>query len=112
MTPETTGLFNHDVFKHFKPGSHLINVGRGELVNEPDLMQALDEGLLAGAVLDVVSEEPLPADNPLWRHPGVQISPHISGYHLGDAMQDIVENYRRLLAGEPRINVIDRDLGY
>ncbi len=112
VTPDTTELFSYPVFQHFKPGSHLINVGRGELVNEPDLMRALDEGLLAGAVLDVVSEEPLPSDNPLWMHPGVQISPHISGYHLGDAMQDIVENYRRLLAGEPRINVIDRQLGY
>ena len=112
VTPETTGLFDKQVFSHFKPGSYLINVGRGELVNEPDLIEALDEGLLAGAVLDVVSEEPLPADNPLWSHPAVQISPHISGYHLGDAMQDIAENYRRLLAGEPRINVVDRKRGY
>ena len=112
VTPETTGLFDKEVFNYFKPGSFLINVGRGELVNEADLMTALDEGLLAGAVLDVVSQEPLPADNPLWSHPGIQISPHISGYHLGDAMQDIAENYRRMLAGEPRINVIDRQRGY
>lgn len=112
VTPETTELFDKQVFKLFKPGSFLINVGRGELVNETDLMAALDAGLLAGAVLDVVSEEPLPPDNPLWSHPGIQISPHISGYHLGDAMLDIAENYRRLKAGEPRINVIDRQQGY
>ncbi len=112
VTPETTELFNRDVFKHFKPGSHFINVGRGELVNEPDLMAALDQELLAGAVLDVVSEEPLPADNPLWAHPKIQISPHVSGYHLGDAMEEIAENYRRLKAGKPRLNVIDRQRGY
>ena len=112
VTPETTELFNRDVFAYFKSASHFINVGRGELVNEPDLMAALDDGLLAGAVLDVVSEEPLPSDNPLWSHPKIQISPHVSGYHLGDAMQEIAENYRRLKAGKARINVINRQRGY
>ena len=67
---------------------------------------------LAGAVLDVMSEEPLPAEHPLWLHPGVQLTPHISGYHLGDAVLDIAENYRRLQANEPLLHLIDRVRGY
>jgi glyoxylate/hydroxypyruvate reductase A len=90
----------------------LINVGRGDLVNEPELIQALDEGLLAGAILDVMSIEPLPSDNPLWLHPAVQLTPHVSGYHLGDAILDIGENFRRLQSGEPLLHPVDRSRGY
>ena len=85
---------------------------RGDLVNEPELIASLDAGLLAGAVLDVMSEEPLPANNPLWLHPKVQLTPHVSGYHLGDAIIDIAENYRRLQNGEPLLNLVDRAQGY
>jgi glyoxylate/hydroxypyruvate reductase A len=100
------------LFQRFKPKSMLINVGRGDLVNETELMQALDDGLLAGAILDVMSIEPLPADHPLWQHPGIQLTPHISGYHLGDAVLDIAENYRRLQSGESRLHLVDRGRGY
>jgi len=68
--------------------------------------------MLAGAILDVMSIEPLPADNPLWLHPRVQLTPHISGYHLGDAVLDIGENYRRLQSGEPLLHLVDRKRGY
>ena len=111
-TPDTRGLFDYDRFTGFDPRALFINMGRGDLVAEADLMSALDEGLLAGAVLDVMSEEPLPADHPLWSHPQVQLTPHVSGYHLGDAIFDIAENYRRLRAGEPLLNQVDRTLGY
>jgi glyoxylate/hydroxypyruvate reductase A len=111
-TPETRHIFNHALFRQFKPNALLINVGRGDLVNEPELIQALDEGLLAGAVLDVMSIEPLPADNPLWLHPAVQLTPHVSGYHLGDAILDIGENFRRLQSGEPLLHPVDRSRGY
>jgi glyoxylate/hydroxypyruvate reductase A len=111
-TDDTRGLFNRDLFRRFNPRSVLINVGRGDLVDEADLMQALDAGLLAGAVLDVMSIEPLPADHPLWLHPKIQLTPHISGYHLGDATRDIAENYRRLRSGEPLLHLVDLGRGY
>ena len=111
-TPETLGMFRRDLFERFNPRSLFINVGRGDLVNEPELIESLDAGLLAGAVLDVMSVEPLPASSPLWLHPKVQLTPHVSGYHLGNAIIDIAENYRRLQNGEPLLNLVDRRQGY
>ena len=111
-TPQTRGMFNHDLFKSFNPQAFFINVGRGDLVNEADLLQALDDDLLAGAILDVMSVEPLPADNPLWLHARVQLTPHVSGFHLGDAIIDIAENYRRLQNDEPLLNLVDLERGY
>ncbi|TNF86548.1 MAG: glyoxylate/hydroxypyruvate reductase A [Gammaproteobacteria bacterium] len=111
-TPQTKYLFNRALFAQFKPSSFFINMGRGDLVDENDLIQALDDGELEGAVLDVMSIEPLPTESPLWLHPRLQLTPHISGYHLGDAIADIAENYRRLKAGEALLNPVDRALGY
>ena len=111
-TPDTVEIFERKLFKQFNPRSLLINVGRGDLVNEPDLLQALDDGDLAGAILDVMSIEPLPSDSPLWLHPRVQLTPHISGYHLGDAVVDIAENYRRLQNNQPLLHLVDRGRGY
>ena len=111
-TPETLGMFGRRLFEHFNPRAYFINVGRGDLVNETELIESLDAGLLTGAVLDVMSVEPLPADNPLWSHPKVQLTPHVSGYHLGDAIFDIAENYRRLQNGESLLNLVDRGQGY
>lgn len=111
-TPETRLMFARELFGAFNPDSIFINVGRGDLVNETDLLAALDGGLLAGAVLDVMSVEPLPESSPLWLHPAVQLTPHVSGYHLGDAIEDIAENYRRLCNNEPLLNPVDRELGY
>jgi glyoxylate/hydroxypyruvate reductase A len=105
-------MFNRELFARFKPSALFINVGRGDLVDEPELIGALDDKLLAGAVLDVMSTEPLPPESPLWLHPGVQLTPHVSGYHLGDAVADIAENYRRLQNREPLLNPVDRELGY
>ena len=111
-TPATRGMFARGLFAAFKPTSVFINVGRGDLVDEADLLDALDGGSLAAAVLDVMSVEPLPESSPLWTHPAVQLTPHVSGYHLGDAIEDIAENYRRLRNGEPLLNPVDRGLGY
>jgi len=111
-TPQTRGMFNRDLFKCFNSQAIFINVGRGDQVNEADLLLALDDDLLAGAILDVMSVEPLPADNPLWLHPKVQLTPHVSGFHLGDAIIDIAENYRRLQNGEPLLNLVDLERGY
>ena len=111
-TAETRYMFDAELFSRFQPHSFFINVGRGDLVDEPGLIRALDEGLLAGAILDVMSTEPLPADHPLWSHPKVQLTPHVSGFHLGDAVLDIGENYRRLQSGEPLLHLVDRERGY
>ncbi|MEM7564159.1 MAG: NAD(P)-dependent oxidoreductase [Pseudomonadota bacterium] len=111
-TGQTLGMFNRNLFERFNPESVFINVGRGDLVNEPDLIDSLDAGLLTGAVLDVMCEEPLPAESPLWLHPKIQLTPHISGFHLGDAISDIADNYRRLKSGEPLLNEVDRAAGY
>ena len=111
-TPATRGLFDAGLFAHFNPQAFFINVGRGDQVVEPDLLAALDAGRLAGAVLDVMCEELLPADSPLWLHAKVQLTPHVSGYHLGDAVADIAENYRRLQSGDPLLHLVDRGRGY
>ena len=111
-TPLTRGLFDAAMLAKMKPGAVLINAGRGDLVVEPDLLKALDTGTPGHAVLDVVSEEPLPTDNPLWHHDGVTITPHVSGWHVDDSFGIIVENYRRLIAGEPLLHLVDRTAGY
>ncbi len=111
-TEETKGLFNQAMLSQFMPSAFFINLGRGDQVNEGELIGALDQDLLAGAVLDVMSVEPLPGNSELWLHPKVQLTPHISGYHLGDAIVDIVENYRRLRNHQPLLNLVDRALGY
>ncbi|WP_083097675.1 2-hydroxyacid dehydrogenase [Pseudophaeobacter leonis] len=106
-TPETRGLINSETLAAMKPGATIINAGRGDLVDEPALIKALESGHLGHAVLDVLCTEPLPATDPLWRQPGVTITPHGSGWHLGDALQDVVENYRRLEAGEALLHAVD-----
>ncbi|MEX0351487.1 MAG: 2-hydroxyacid dehydrogenase [Paracoccaceae bacterium] len=111
-TPETAGLINAPMLAAMKPGSQLLNAGRGDLIDETALLHALDGGTPGHAVLDVVSQEPLPSDNPLWSHPNVTITPHVSGWHLGNALQDVAENFRRLGAGEALLHEVDRARGY
>ncbi|WP_170782903.1 2-hydroxyacid dehydrogenase [Ruegeria lacuscaerulensis] len=111
-TPETKGLFDADMLGTMKPRSQLLNAGRGDLIDEAALIDALDVGRPAHAVLDVTSTEPLPSHSPLWSHSGVTITPHVSGWHLGDALADVAENYRRLNAGSPLLHEVDRTRGY
>lgn len=79
LTPQTRGMVNADVLAHARPGAVLVNVGRGPVVREDDLVMALDSGRLAGAVLDVFETQPLPDDSALRRHPGVLLTPHLAG---------------------------------
>lgn len=111
-TPATTGLFDAQILSEMKSGSQLLNAGRGDLIDETALLAALDAGTPGHAVLDVTCTEPLPSDSPLWSHPGVTITPHVSGWHLGDALADVAENYRRLTAQEPLLHEVDRTRGY
>jgi phosphoglycerate dehydrogenase-like enzyme len=114
-TPETIGLMDAAAFSAMKPGAFFCNVGRGSLVDEKALIGALETGHLAGAALDVASQEPLPADHPLWDAPNLFLSPHVStspaalfpNVHLM-----FRTNLERFLAGEPLTNVVDASRGY
>jgi glyoxylate/hydroxypyruvate reductase A len=111
-TPETIGLFAQQRFIEMKQSAVLINVGRGDLVNEADLVQALDNAELSHAILDVMQVEPLPNSSPMWQHPCITITPHVSGWHLGDSICDIAENFRQLEKEQPLLHLVDRQLGY
>lgn len=115
LTEETRGLFGKKAFDAMKPGAILINVGRGSVVDTGALLAALDSGRLGGACLDVTDPEPLPADHPLWRHPRVIVTPHVSSdAELTDRRRWEIfrENIRRFGAGEPLENVVDKRAGY
>lgn len=111
-TPANIGRLGGAVFEAMPSDAYLVNIGRGSLVHEPDLIKALDAGSIAGAALDVASSEPLPQDNPLWSMPNVTLTPHIAGMieEYPDQVYPIVKtNMTRFLAGETdrMINRID-----
>ena len=115
LTKETEGLINASTLEVLKPGAYLVDVSRGGIVKIADLIDALKNGQLAGAALDVFPEEPLPQSSPLWQTPGVIISPHISGGSLlynERAVQLFSDNLTRYLAGLPLYNLFDRNRGY
>ena len=98
---------------NMKPGSQLLNAGRGDLIDEDALLVALDRGRPGHAVLDVTRQEPLPQESPLWRHPSVTITPHVSGWHLGDALSDVAENFPAPdLRQTSLLHEVDRNRGY
>ena len=113
LTGETAGLCDAAFFSSMEEGSHFINVGRGGTVVESDLIEALDEGRPGHATLDVTAEEPLSAASPLWSHPGVTITPHVSGLtDLDRSAALMAANVRRALEGETPLNLVDLDRGY
>jgi len=115
LTPATTGLFDEAFFSAMKPTAYFINVGRGRSVVTDDLVAALEAGRLAGAGLDVTDPEPLPEDHPLWRMPGVIITPHVAaGSDLRSERLWIVmrENLRRYAEGGRMLSVVDVERGY
>ena len=115
LTAETRGLIDAEALATMKPGSYLVNIARGPVVDTDALTAALRDGHLAGACLDVTDPEPLPADHPLWAMDKVVITPHMAGR---SAVTDerwrqlYLENLRRFAAGEPLLNVVDKDAGY
>ena len=115
LTPDTEGMFDREAFRRMQRHALLINVTRGKLMDEAALMEALEQGLIGGAGLDVTPQEPLPADHPLWRMDNVLITPHVAGGspNRDERLVDLFcENLRRLLAGEPMLSVIDKNKGY
>ena len=111
-TNETKNLLSLSILRKFKPGSVLINVGRGSVINEEGLIKVLSEGILGGATLDVFQQEPLPKEHPFWTHPKIVITPHVSGWNVEDAIETIPLNYYRLIKNEPLLFEIDQKRGY
>jgi phosphoglycerate dehydrogenase-like enzyme len=99
----TRGIVGEKVLAAMKPNSYLVNLARGGVVDEPALIKALEAGRIAGAALDVFSQEPLPADHPLWGMERVLITPHLGGFcdvYVDQALPVVEGNLRRFLAGE------------
>jgi len=113
LTSETRGIVDAGLLAQGHAGLTLINVGRGEQVVIPDLLDALDRGKLGRAVLDVFPLEPLDPASKLWDHPKVVVTPHHSGPSVPQAViQDILPNLRRFAEGLPVEGGVDRRLGY
>lgn len=118
-TPETKGLLNYDRLHSMKKESVLVNVGRGSLIPTEDLIRALQENHLKGAVLDVFETEPLPSDSPLWEMDQVILTPHIAGPSFGGntEVQDMIwnicmKNLERYLNGKELKNIVRLNEGY
>jgi phosphoglycerate dehydrogenase-like enzyme len=115
-TVETRGMVNDIAFEHAKAGSVFINLGRGPVVDEVALINALGDGRLKGAALDVFNTEPLPAANELWSLPNVLLSPHNmdqTSTFMHEATEFFLkENLPRFICGEDLLNPVDPTLGY
>jgi phosphoglycerate dehydrogenase-like enzyme len=115
LTPETRGMIGAAEIAAMKPSAVLINIGRGPVVEEAALIQALEAGKIRGAALDVFTVEPLPSGHPFYRMTNVLVSPHtadrVEGF-LGPPMEAFLENLGHFLKGEPLKNVVDKHAGY
>lgn len=113
LTAETRGLIDKKKIAQMKPSALLCNIARGAIIVEKDLMQALNEGLIRKAVLDVFEKEPLSPESPLWDHPRVIVTPHIAGISDIELIADeFVQNYKRYINGEKLLNIVDKDRQY
>ncbi|MFF8290372.1 D-2-hydroxyacid dehydrogenase [Streptomyces sp. NPDC016309] len=115
LTEETRGMFDARRFGLMQPSARFVNVGRGALVVEDDLVAAVTRRWIAGAALDVFAEEPLAEDSPLWDVPGLIVSPHMSGDTVGwrDRVgEQFVDMFELWAAGRPLPNVVDKERGY
>lgn len=113
LTPYTRGILNRETFGALPQGAYVINVARGPLLTESHLLEALERGQLSGACLDVFSEEPLPAGHPFWKHPRIQMTPHIASVsEPASVVPQVIGNYRALLNGEKLRNEVSRKRGY
>lgn len=115
LTDTTRGSVDDKIVGAMKPTAYLINVGRGGIVDESALLEALETEQLAGAAMDVFETEPLPPHHPLWTAPNFLVTPHISGNtadYNEKAAAVFEENLQRYLEGRPLLNVVSRELGY
>ena len=114
-TRETRNLIGRRELELMSRDAVFVNISRGQLVDEQALVDALSEGRIAAAALDVFVDEPLPRESPFWSLPNVLITPHTSGFrpdHWEAAIALFAENLRRFDAGEPLLNVVDKEAGY
>jgi len=115
LTKETRRMFNEQVFRSMKRTAYFLALSRGGLTDQTALAQALKEGWIAGAGLDVTDPEPLPADNPLWDCPNLVLTCHTSGFSPQRRVRQmglLTENVRRYAHGLPLLNVVDKERGY
>lgn len=113
LTAETADIVDGTLLDALAPGALFINGARGGHVVDADLIVRLDSGQLSSAALDVFRTEPLPADDPLWSHPKVLLSPHVAApTHAHIAVAEMAANIRRFENGEPIPHLVDRTLGY
>lgn len=113
LTNKTAGLLCDSLFNQMKNGVYLINIGRGKVHVEADILRALDNEKLAGVTLDVFEHEPLPKDSRLWAHPKVTVTPHVASItDPTSAAKQISYNIDKLLAGEVPVHVVDVSRGY
>jgi glyoxylate/hydroxypyruvate reductase A len=108
LTRETRGMLDRRTLSQLPVGAHLVNVARGALIVDDDLLALLDQGRLGGATLDVFQDEPLPAAHPFWHHPRISITPHVSAVTLvEESVAQIVAKITRLEAGLPITGIVD-----
>lgn len=112
-TPETENVLNSSTLSFLPKGAAIINAARGAMINEADLLRALDTGHLRGAFLDVAVTEPLPESHPFWDHAKIRITPHIAAAtRFEESVDQIAENLDRLARGETPRGLVDRQNGY
>ena len=110
LSEETRGLIDATTLAAMRKGAHFVNVARGEVVVEPDLVAALQSGHLGGAYLDVFAHEPLPPESPLWSIPNVIVTPHSAGQSDGiyeRVVEIFLENLAHWLQGRPLRNLVN-----
>ena len=113
LTDKTEGILNTELFSKLPKGAYLINVARGGHLVETDLIEALDNGQLSGAALDVFHTEPLPQDHLFWNRNDITITPHIASMsNAASVSAQIAENYKRLQNGDELMNTVSIDKGY
>lgn len=113
LTPETRNVVNSSILQAMRSDALLVNVGRGKLVVEDDLIQALNDRQIGGAILDVFEQEPLPPESPLWTLPSVTVTPHISGPSTVQGVGSFfLDNMQRYLDGRELLGSVDREQGY
>lgn len=113
LTRDTRNILNKSLFKKLNKGTFIINAARGQHLVEQDLIEAIDEGTLSGAFLDVYEQEPLPADHPFWKHPKIMMTPHIASItNPPAAIPQIYNNLKAAIEGRPLENKVDMDREY
>jgi len=115
LTDRTRGLIGREEFRRMKRSAWIVNISRGAVIREPEMIEALRQGEIAGAGLDVFEKEPLPEDSPLWGMENVIVTPHSAGGFMGfgRAVADLfLENFHRFVDGRPLLKLVRREIGY